>query len=334
MKQLLQYTTMAMLIIGITTISACTKEIQIDIPESSRQVVVEGTIENNMPPIVILTKSASFFSNIDLNNLSTYFIHGAQVKVTADDGQQTQLQELCLQDLNLPADQQAIILSTLGFSGVDSTQVPGICVYTVPDIVTYFLSGTCSFMGKERTAYALDIISPGIQTPEDSVHVTSTTYIPTAIGLDSLAVRDHPNPAYRDSMAALYAYVTVPDTFGNFLRYKTKRNNEPYYSPLGGSVYDDRLFVGLTLGLPLERGQAPHSDFDFNTDSYFWRGDTVTVKWSNIDSKTYDFYFTLENDGGDSPFSSPVKIKTNINNGIGVWAGFATKYYTIVVPNQ
>lgn len=333
-KQLLQYTTIATLIISIATISACTKEIQIDIPESSQQVVVEGTIENNMPPIIILTKSASFFGNVDLNNLGTYFLHGAQVKVTADDGQQSQLVELCLQDLNLPTDQQAVILSALGFSNVDSTQVPAICVYTVPDIANYFLSGTCSFMGKERTAYALDIISPGIQTPEDSVHVTSTTYIPTAIGLDSLAVRDHPNPDYRDSMAALYAYVTVPDTFGNFLRYKTKRNHEPYYSPLGGSVYDDRLFVGLTLGLPLERGQAPHSDFDFNTDSYFWRGDTVTVKWSNIDSKTYDFYFTLENDGGDSPFSSPVKIKTNINNGIGVWAGYATKYYTIAVPYQ
>jgi hypothetical protein len=334
MKQLLQYTTIAMLIIGITTIGACTKEIQIDIPESSQQVVVEGTIENDMPPIVILTKSASFFGNVDLNNLGTYFLHGAQVKVTADDGQQAQLVELCLQDLNLPPDQQAVILSALGFANVDSTQTPAICVYTVPDIATYFLSGTCSFMGKERTAYALDIMSPGIQTPQDSVHVTSTTYIPTAIGLDSLAVRDHPNPDYRDSMAALYAYVTVPDTFGNFLRYKTKRNHEPYYSPLGGSVYDDRLFVGLTLGLPLERGQAPHSDFDFNTDSYFWRGDTVTVKWSNIDSKTYDFYFTLENDGGDSPFSSPVKIKTNINNGIGVWAGYATKYYTIAVPYQ
>jgi hypothetical protein len=133
-------------------------------------------------------------------------------------------------------------------------------------------------------------------------------------------------------MVSLYAFVTVPDTFGNFLRYKTKRNDEPYYNPMGGTVYDDRLFVGLHLGLPIERGQDPNAKFDLRTDTYFWKGDTVTVKWSNIDVKTYDFFYTLENDGGDSPFSSPVKIKTNVNNGLGIWAGYATKYYTVAIP--
>ena len=54
------------------------------------------------------------------------------------------------------------------------------------------------------------------------------------------------------------------------------------------------------------------------TATYFRKGDTATVKWSNIDNVTYDFFFTLENDGGDSPFSAPIKIKTNINNGLGV----------------
>ena len=101
---------------------------------------------------------------------------------------------------------------------------------------------------------------------------------------------------------------------------------------MGGSVYDDKLFIGLSLGLPLERGQAPGSKFDINTDSYYYRGDTIKVKWTNIDSKTYDFYYTLENDGGNSPFSSPVKIKTNINGGLGIWAGYATKYYTQIIP--
>jgi hypothetical protein len=56
------------------------------------------------------------------------------------------------------------------------------------------------------------------------------------------------------------------------------------------------------------------------------------VKWANIDSRTYDFFYTLENDGGGSPFSSPVKAKTNINGGLGVWAGYSTKYYKIVIP--
>ena len=311
--------------------SSCTKVVEVTIPDSAEQVVVEGTIENNVPPVVILTKSQKFFGTVDLNNLGNYFVHGASITVTGSDGTQTHLIELCLQGLNLPADQQQTLLNALGFSTVDSANIPNVCVYTIPDIVTYFSGGTPSFMGKERTTYTLDIMAPPLHGT-DSVHVTSSTYIPTAIGMDSLTIREATGVEYRDSMVSLYANVSVPDTFGNFLRYKTKRNHEPYYNPMGGTVYDDRLFVGLHLGLPIERGQDPNAKFDLKTDTYFWKGDTVTVKWSNIDAKTYDFFYTLENDGGDSPFSSPVKIKTNVTNGLGIWAGYATKYYTVAIP--
>lgn len=313
------------------TFSSCTKEIDIEIPAEAEQVVVEGSIELNSPPIVLLTKSAKFFDNINVNDIGSYFIHGASINVTAGDGQQTILTEFCLQNLNLPPDQQQLLLNALGFTSVDSSQIPNVCVYTVPDIINFFVNGTCSFMGKERTSYALDIVSPPLYGT-DSVHLTSSTYIPTAIGLDSLSFAEHVNEAYRDSMMAVIANITVPDTFGNSVRYLTKRNSEPFYKPRTSSVYDDRMFVGLSIALPLERGTPADEKFDLNTAAYFWRGDTVTVKWSNIDYKTYDFFYTLENDGGDSPFSSPVKIKTNINNGLGIWAGYATRYYTTIVP--
>lgn len=321
-----------LLLIAAATVTSCTKVIDINIPDSARQVVVEGTIENDVPPVVVLTKSSKFFDNVNINDIGSYFIHGANVHVTASDGTQTVLTELCLQNLNLPPDQQEVILNAFGFSAIDSDQIPNVCVYTVPDIATYFLSGTCNFVGKERTSYTLDIMSPPLNDGQDSIHVTSTTTITTVIGIDSLTTKPHPNPDYVDSMVAVYAYFSVPDTFGNFVRYWTKRNSEPFYTPIGGSVYDDKLFVGLSIGLPVERGQPKGADFNINTDSYFWKGDTVTVKWGNIDNKTYDFFYTLENDGGDSPFSSPVKIKTNINNGLGIWAGYASSYGTIIIP--
>jgi hypothetical protein len=322
------------LLAGVMGVSACSKVIDIEIPPDAEKVVVEGTIENNVPPVVILTQSARFFDKVKINDLGSYFIHGASVKVTSTDGQSIELTEYCLKNLNLPPSQAEVVLNAFGFTSVDvdSGKVPDVCVYTVPDIVSYFSTGQSIFMGKERTGYNLDIMAPGFQSSSDSIHVTSTTYIPTAIGIDSLAARQHPNPAYRDSLVACYAYFTVPDTFGNFVRYWTKRNSEPFYKPLSQSVYDDRLFVGLTIGLPLERGQPESNDFDINTYTYFWKGDTVTLKWSNISSPVYDFFYTLENDGGDSPFSSPVKIKTNINNGLGVWAGYASTYNTLIIP--
>jgi hypothetical protein len=331
-KSAVAFLLLCTMLIAQLSISSCTKVIDVTIPDSAKQVVVDGSIEINTPPVIMLTSSQKFFSTVDLNNLGQYFVHGASIRVNNSDGGETDLIEYCLQNLNLPDQQKQILLSALGFSTADSAALPDICIYTVPDIVNYFVTGTCSFMGKERTTYNLDIVAPPLYG-NDSVHLTSATYIPTAIGIDSLVIREATNPSYKDSMSSVYAYITVPDTFGNFVRYKTKRNSEPFYAPEGGgSVYDDRLFVGLTIGLPLERGQNPSSNFDFETATLFWKGDTVTIKWSNIDSKTYDFFFTLENDGGDSPFSSPVKIKTNINNGLGVWAGYATKYYDIIVP--
>lgn len=323
-----------MMMIGclLSVFSSCSKEIDITIPAEAEQVVVEGSIETNVPPVVILTKSAKFFDNLSLNDIGSYFVHGATIRVTAGTGEQTELVELCLQNLNLPPNEAQILLNAFGFSNPDSMEIPDVCVYTVPDIATYYLTGACSFMGKEQTTYHLEINSPGFENALDSIHITSSTYIPVSIGIDSLTIREHHNPDYRDSMAAVYANFTVPDTFGNFARYQTKRNSEPFFKPLGGSVYDDRLFVGLNIALPLERGQPSNAEFDINTDSYFWKGDTVTVKWSNIDSRTYDFFFTLENDGGDSPFSAPVKIKSNISNGLGVWAGYATQYSSIIIP--
>ncbi len=322
------------LFVFVLILTSCSKVVQVKIPAGSQQVVVDGSIENGVPPLVLLSKSQQFFGTTNLNDLGAYFIHGAKVTIKGSDGTQAQLNEICLGDLNLPASQQQQVLSALGYTSVDSANSLNICAYTVSDIVTYYLTGTCSYVGKERTTYTLDIMTPPLYSGQhDSIHVTSSTSIPTAVGLDSLTIKPDPNPAYNDSFAAIFASITVPDTFGNFIRYLTKTNSQPYYAPLGGSVYDDKLFVGLTFSLPLERGQSPNAKFDINTDTYFHRGDTITVKWSSIDAKTYNFFYTLENDGGGSPFSSPVKVTGNITNGLGCWAGYGTKYYSIIVPH-
>jgi len=314
-------------------LAACSKTVKVNIPPQSQQVVVDGSIENGTPPIILLSESQQFFGTTNLNNLGAYFVHGAKIKISGSDGSSVQLQEFCLQDLNLPQAQVQQILSVLGYTSVDSANALNICAYTVPDIVNYFTTGNCSYTGNQRVTYTMDVMTPPIYAGQhDSIHLTAVTTIPTAIGLDSLVVRPDADPTYADSFSAVYAYVTVPDTFGNFIRYLTKENSQAYFPPPGGSVYDDKLFVGLTINLPLERGQSPDTKFNLNTTTYFPRGDTLTVKWSNIDANTYNFYYTMENDGGNSPFSSPVKIIGNVNNGLGCFAGYGTKYYSIYVP--
>jgi hypothetical protein len=179
-------------------------------------------------------------------------------------------------------------------------------------------------VGKLNQTYFLQI------TTEDKV-LTSQTTIPGLVPLDPLTWQPHPD-SKKDSLVSVYINFKDPDTLGNFYRYSTQRNQEPFYYPLSASVYDDKLVNGQRISLPLERGMSQNAQIDNDTYGYFWKGDTVTLKWTNIDLASYNFWRTLENDGGDSPFSSPVVIKTNINGGLGIWCGYATDYATLVIP--
>lgn len=304
---------------------ACTKKIDINIPNTAQQLVVEGNIEIDKPPVVLLSKSQNFFGNININNLSSYYVHDAKMSVKSGNDS-VQLIEFCLNNLPLSDEQKKELLSSYGFDIEDSVPLPNICIYSIPDLFNCLLNGNCSMVGKANSTYDLKIEAEGKT-------ITSTTSIPTPRGANYLEVRPRPDSVANDSFVSVFVNITVPDTFGNFVRYWTKRNKEPFYLPASQSVWDDRLFVGLNISLPMERGYPKGEKVDIKDYSYFLKGDTVTLKWANIDSKTYDFYYTLENDGSGSPFSNPVKVKSNIvGDALGVWAGLGAKYYTIIIP--
>ncbi len=65
------------------------------------------------------------------------------------------------------------------------------------------------------------------------------------------------------------------------------------------------------------------------------KGDTVTLKLSNINKTTYDFWRTMEYTYASvgNPFASPVKVLSNIsNNALGYFGGYASQYRTIIIP--
>lgn len=309
-------------ILLLIAFSSCTKEIQLkDLPQPTTQLVVEGHIENGTPPIILLTRNSPYFGGINLNDLSAYFVHNANVSIYSD-GDTIDLVEYCVDDF--PEEVQRQVAGFFGYEVDDSTEIPNICIYSIGDLINYYLNGdTTVFLGRVGGHYGLKIVS-GTDV------VTSSTTIPGLLPF-TLSYRAHDDPT-KDSLVSVLVTYDDPDTTGNFLRYFTKRNSEPFYAPLSSSVYDDNVIAGSVLTLPLERGQAANSDIDFDTYGYFWRGDTVTVKFSSIDKAHYDFWQTVENDGGDSPFSSPVRIKGNIQGGLGIWGGYGSFYATIIIP--
>lgn len=59
-------------------------KIDLKIKTNPNEIIVEGHIENDLPPYVILTKSISLYDNININNLGNFFVSGAAITVKTD----------------------------------------------------------------------------------------------------------------------------------------------------------------------------------------------------------------------------------------------------------
>lgn len=278
----------------IILFAACSKEVVLDLPPPEDKIVVEGQIENGQPPLVMLTKNQAYFSKVDLSDFENIFIKNASVNIEVDG------QTFPLIELTIP---------------LSPTQ--NISIYT-----------TFSLIGEIGKKYTLNIVA-------ENKTLRAETIIPNPVVLDSLYWLPHPGVATgNDSLALLMAVFKDPDTVGNYYRFFTKRNSEDFKAGYFASVFDDLVFNGSKFDVPFERGMYRTEEFDPNTYSYFWKGDTVSLKLSSIDKSAFDFWRTLEQDIGSNgnPFGIPTKIKTNIEGGgLGVWCGYGASIDTVII---
>ncbi len=130
----------------------------------------------------------------------------------------------------------------------------------------------------------------------------------------------------------LVCYIDDDPNLTSYFRYMTAHNDEPFIPGLG-SVVDDRLFNGDAFTFPLARGQRAFDEFDPDTFGYFWRGDSLQVKWMSLDEAHYNFWSTVEFDtGSQGPFSSYVRIESNVEGGLGIWGGINASYHSLTIP--
>jgi hypothetical protein len=277
--------------------TGCEKDIDFKLDEKEPKLVVEATIENNQPPLVILTRSVGFFSNLSLPVLAQNFINNADV--TISNGTLTHK----LKEYTVPL-------------------APGINFYYY-SIDSASLS--TAFLGELNHQYSLKIIA-------ENKEYTASTRIPFITKtIDSLWWKPVPGTGNADK-AVVMVKATDPPGFGDYVRYYTKINNQPFFTS-ERSAFDDLFIDGTTYELQVEPG------FDRNADDpekqFFNRGDTVVFKLSNIDKATFDFWrtweFSIQSIG--NPFSTPVKVIGNISNGaLGYFGGYASQYRSIIIP--
>ncbi|MFM7769438.1 MAG: DUF4249 family protein, partial [Bacteroidota bacterium] len=241
-------------VLFIIFVTSCEKEIEIDLPAYEDKIVVQGSIEPGMPPVVILTYSSGYFEPADLTALANSYVTDAVV--TVSNGQNTvTLTQVC--SSNLTTEQLQLAETILGIPA-EAIAALNICLYTTFDPAMF---------GVVNTEYTL-------QVQKGNHNLSAVTKLNAPIAIDSLWFAS-PNPEINDTLGFIYGFMSDPDTSGNCYRWCTKRiNHYPVWVPdenLIGmqkdlaftfplpSVYDDEFFNGLQFGFAYYRGEAPFS---------------------------------------------------------------------------
>jgi hypothetical protein len=277
---------------------SCEKGISFDLNETAPKLVVEATIENNESPIVFLSRSVGFFSHISLDTLQNNFVHNAEIYIS--NGALTH--KLKEYTVHIGAGY------SLYYYSIDSSNL------------------STAFKGQLDRQYSLRIVS-------DAKEYTATTTIPKITKqIDSIYWKLAP-PGNDTDEVAVMVKATDPPGLGDYIRFFTKRNREPFYPGLT-SAYDDEIIDGTTYTVQLERGWDRNLPLDDYTP-FFRKGDTVTLKLCNIDKATYDFWRTMEYSYANlgNPFATPTKVLSNISgNALGYFGGYAPQFRTIIIP--
>lgn len=290
------------LIILLFIFSSCEKTIQLNVNNQPAKLVVDASIESNNTPVVALSSSLNYFSSITKQELSGSFVHNAVV--TLSDGSITStLKEYSYTDTSG---------YTFYYYSVDSANPSNIII------------------GEFGRQYNLNIT-----TADGSKYSASTTIPLLTKKCDSLWWQKAPL-AVDTTLCTMFGKFADPQGLGNYIRYFTKTNSERFLPGLN-SVFDDQVVDGKTYSVQFDIGWDKNSTEKVSSDNYGLarRGDTVTLKFCNIDKASYTFWNTWEfsYQSYGNPFSSPVKVIGNITNGaLGAFSGYAAQYQTIIIP--
>ncbi len=288
------------LLLILLAFGACEKDITVDLPQGSVQVVVDGVVENGLPPYVFLSRSQGYFDPIGVNTLNNLPLRGATV-ILSDGVDTVQLVEV------------DTIINGLSIGGFYSALDPD--------------AGQILMIGTPGRTYSLYV------TTDQGEEVSAEAILHAPQPLDSLWFQVQ---GELDSLGWAWARLSDPDTLGNNYRWFAKRlGKDAFFIPPFGSVFEDKFINGRTFDFASSRGAVLNStaEDDISEEAgFFKRGDTIVVKFCTIDAGTFSFWRDAENQlgGSGSPFSVPSNIKSNINGGLGIFATYSAVFDTVI----
>lgn len=282
----LRLTIYIIILTSILTLAGCTKAF---IPESVPQIVVEGWIEDNGYPVVILTTSVPVGEEVkDVESLENYLIRWG--KVTISDGE------------------KKVVLT--GRKNND---------YFPPYIYT-----TSAVRGEAGKSYSILVEYSGRT-------VTATTTIPEPVELEYIKVnRSEVKDSYYIT-AGLKDDRQTKDYYKVFTR--RIRRDSTFRPSFMGLVNDDILSEDVEE-IPVNCGIATIMEKEEN---FFSKDDMVVVKFSTLDEQSYNYWsdFDAIYSLSRNPFfPANSRIRSNIQGGLGYWAGYGSTRYLVSIPDS
>jgi hypothetical protein len=184
----------------------------------------------------------------------------------------------------------------------------------------YIYRGTGEIIGKAGKTYTLKI-----EDELDTIEVSTT--IPKPVYLDSVWFEAN-SPT--DSMGIIKAIFSDNGDEKNYYRTLTKEYFNNQYVPTLISIFDDKYFNGQRFTFSLKKGPASYIQPSYQV--YFKKGNIIKVKVQTLDKTSYDFWTGYQKEvlNSGNPFAgNHSKIESNIQNGLGIWAGYGISEYKV-----
>jgi len=298
-------------ILLISVLNSCTKEVQIDIPGYKEQLVIDGSIETDSRPLVLLSRTANVYSPTNIEAYLSSFVAGAVV--TVNNGSQTFTLENVYTDEMQPGDVEDVA-RILGFPTnlLANLHMP---VYFPVSNPVY---------GEVGKTYSLTVTHDGKTYTAETTILTPSPLVETFW---------KPDAGFTDRG---FSWAKMADPAGQYDAYhwSVKYLNDAYFTTTFNPVYDDQFFDGLTFDFAYENPMNCNNTYEPEEyRCYFRQNDTIVIKLSKIDRYVHDFmekkYTQIYSAG--NPFSTPTNIPTNIQGGaLGIWAGYSPWYDTLI----
>lgn len=283
--------------------AACEKEIEVETPDYERKIVIEGSIENGSPAMVIVSRSVPYFDPMDINTLmNDVFIRNAVVTVSCD-GQSEQLHFTLTED-------SPVYMAYVGHNiiGEPNKRYDLRVEY---DGKVYTSSTTI------REPFRLDSVWLAFLNDKDTLPTSriKLTDNPATHDYYHFRIKVHGKKLH-DRLWVTSMPVAFDDaTFnGQTVNYEILRANPSSLFAATMTEEEQREYYRLT----------------------YRKGDTVYLKTSMLDYDAYQYWsaMTYELAIGQNPFMSPAPVPCNItgDNVIGVWCGYASTIDTLYYP--